>query len=65
MVLKAAESEAVISEGRLPVRASVCVFWIDWYAYHVARFRALCESRLLEGRSAAWNWSAALAFTGA
>jgi len=26
------------------------VIWIDWYAYHVARFRALAEHRSMRGR---------------
>src|SRR6185312_16415998 len=28
----------------------VVVIWIDWYAYHVARFRALHEHQALQGR---------------
>lgn len=28
----------------------VVVIWIDWYPYHVARFRALAEHRSLRGR---------------
>jgi 1,2-diacylglycerol 3-alpha-glucosyltransferase len=28
----------------------IVVIWIDWYAYHVARLRALAEHRLLRGR---------------
>jgi 1,2-diacylglycerol 3-alpha-glucosyltransferase len=28
------------------------VIWIDWYPYHVARFRALCEHPRLRGRLA-------------
>ena len=28
------------------------VIWIDWYSYHVARFRALCEHPRLRGRLA-------------
>jgi 1,2-diacylglycerol 3-alpha-glucosyltransferase len=28
----------------------VVVIWIDWYAYHIARFRALMEHRSLRGR---------------
>ena len=26
------------------------VIWIDWYAYHVARFRALAEHPSMRGR---------------
>ncbi len=29
---------------------TICVIWIDWYAYHVARFRALAEHPRLEGK---------------
>lgn len=28
---------------------SVAVLWIDWYAYHLSRFRALCEHPRLKG----------------
>ena len=28
----------------------IVVIWIDWYPYHVARFRALAEHRVLQGR---------------
>lgn len=31
---------------------TVAVIWIDWYTYHVARFRALAEHPLLRGRVA-------------
>ena len=31
---------------------TVAVIWIDWYTYHVARFRALSEHPLLRGRVA-------------
>ena len=30
--------------------AKVAIIWMDWYAYHVARFRALHEHPLLHGR---------------
>lgn len=30
----------------------IVVIWIDWYAYHAARFRALAEHRALSGRMA-------------
>jgi 1,2-diacylglycerol 3-alpha-glucosyltransferase len=29
---------------------TVVVIWIDWYAYHIARFRALAEHNSLRGR---------------
>ncbi|MGA8596336.1 MAG: glycosyltransferase family 4 protein [Bryobacteraceae bacterium] len=29
---------------------SIVVIWIDWYAYHAARFRALTEHKSLNGR---------------
>jgi 1,2-diacylglycerol 3-alpha-glucosyltransferase len=31
-------------------RGKLAVIWIDWYAYHVARFRALAEHPALAGR---------------
>jgi 1,2-diacylglycerol 3-alpha-glucosyltransferase len=34
------------------VSVSLAVIWIDWYAYHVARFRALAEHPALRGRVA-------------
>jgi 1,2-diacylglycerol 3-alpha-glucosyltransferase len=34
------------------VSVSLAVVWIDWYAYHVARFRALAEHPVLRGRVA-------------
>jgi 1,2-diacylglycerol 3-alpha-glucosyltransferase len=33
-----------------PVPFSTALIWIDWYAYHVARFRALAEHPALRGR---------------
>lgn len=36
-------------------RASInltAVIWIDWYSYHISRFRALCEHPPLKGRVA-------------
>lgn len=33
-------------------RGKIAVIWIDWYAYHIARFRALTEHRELRGRLA-------------
>ena len=33
-------------------QGTIAVIWIDWYAYHVARFRALTEHRDLRGRLA-------------
>lgn len=30
--------------------AQVVVIWIDWYAYHIARFRALSEHHALKGQ---------------
>ena len=33
-----------------PNNNSVVVIWIDWYAYHIARFRALAEHDSLRGR---------------
>jgi 1,2-diacylglycerol 3-alpha-glucosyltransferase len=32
------------------VSVSLVVIWIDWYAYHIARFRALAEHPSLRGR---------------
>ena len=33
-------------------RPHIAVIWIDWYAYHVARFRAIAAHPLFEGRAA-------------
>ena len=35
---------------RASVRCRVAVIWIDWYAYHVARFRGLDSAPALSGR---------------
>jgi glycosyltransferase involved in cell wall biosynthesis len=32
-------------------RARIAVIWIDWYAYHVARFRAIATHPVFEGRA--------------
>ncbi len=43
---------AVIERSKAEVTArtgQVVVAWIDWYAYHLARFRALCEHSELAG----------------
>lgn len=50
MVLKATDHERAIATVSPKATGSVCVLWIDWYAYHVARFRALCENPTLRGR---------------
>lgn len=50
MVLKAQDREQVETHGRKPAATQICVLWIDWYAYHVARFKALCDSKLLRGQ---------------
>jgi glycosyltransferase involved in cell wall biosynthesis len=34
------------------LRARIAVIWIDWYAYHIARFRAIATHPLFEGRAA-------------
>lgn len=43
---------SVGSTGLKPAgsQCQVVVLWIDWYAYHVSRFRALHENPKLEGR---------------
>ncbi len=35
--------------GSQPGRVRVAVIWIDWYAYHVARFAGLCRHPALAG----------------
>jgi len=37
-------------DGRAQTRCRVAVIWIDWYAYHVARFRGLEAAPSLAGR---------------
>lgn len=50
--LAAEPSIAVLDRGRpLAASPSVAVIWIDWYAYHIARFRALTMHPLLRGRA--------------
>lgn len=49
MAIKTRELASAASFATVKVSPSVCVFWIDWYAYHVARFRALLESGSLHG----------------
>lgn len=41
-----------ISADMLPSRPLLTVIWIDWYAYHIARFRALSEHPDLAGKVA-------------
>lgn len=50
MVLKEAVVEGLPAATAKRTSRTVCVVWIDWYAYHVARFRALCEAPALRGR---------------
>ena len=38
--------------GELKPTCEVAVLWIDWYAYHIARFRGLAECPGLRGRVA-------------
>jgi 1,2-diacylglycerol 3-alpha-glucosyltransferase len=50
-------SEAVphqqnVSRSAVQGRCEVAVIWIDWYAYHIGRFRGLAESPALRGRVA-------------
>lgn len=52
MVLKTINREPGVSRAQANATADVCVLWIDWYAYHVARFKALCEAPALRGRMA-------------
>ena len=44
-----------MSEPTLPPAASrpvrLAVIWIDWYAYHVARFRGLLAAPALAGHT--------------
>ncbi len=39
-----------MSRFRMPSRCEVAVIWIDWYAYHVARFVGLDSTPSLTGR---------------
>lgn len=46
------KTESALEDSRTTATARTCriaVSWIDWYAYHLARFRALCENRELAG----------------
>jgi 1,2-diacylglycerol 3-alpha-glucosyltransferase len=40
------------SHGATTPRVRIAVIWIDWYAYHVARFRAIATHPLFAGRAA-------------
>ncbi len=44
--LAAVRREGGLSGGEF---TRVAVIWIDWYAYHIARFRALADHPMLEG----------------
>ena len=39
-----------MSNGREAVHCDVAVIWIDWYAYHVARFQGLNQTPSLAGK---------------
>ena len=52
MVLNSELVEVAKAHEQVPSQPDICVLWIDWYAYHVARFRALCEFPALRGRVA-------------
>ena len=41
-----------MAENRLQQRCRVAVIWIDWYAYHVARFVGLASAPTLSGKVA-------------
>jgi len=48
------EGAATTLEGQkvTGLRTRIAVIWIDWYAYHIARFRAIATHPLFEGRAA-------------
>ncbi len=52
MVLKTESRAATEVKPPSTSKPDICILWIDWYAYHVARFRALCEFPALRGRVA-------------
>ena len=48
-MLKAQETRAAAPSHPSVKHCQVAVLWIDWYAYHLSRFRALCEHPELKG----------------
>jgi 1,2-diacylglycerol 3-alpha-glucosyltransferase len=48
-VLKTKETPALAGSFAPKSSCQVAVLWIDWYAYHLARFAALCEQPELKG----------------
>lgn len=48
-MLKTKETSAPVRISAPESSCQLAVLWIDWYAYHLARFQALCEHRELRG----------------
>ena len=48
--VQSAFTEAIQSTPSIPSRCCVVVIWIDWYAYHVARFCGLDAAASLKNR---------------
>ena len=44
-------SNPVVATLEAGTRARIAVIWIDWYAYHIARFRAIATHPVFEGRA--------------
>ncbi|MGA3097507.1 MAG: glycosyltransferase family 4 protein [Bryobacteraceae bacterium] len=42
---------AVESRKLAGARTRIVVIWIDWYAYHIARFRAIAQHPVFQGRA--------------